>query len=77
MPFADSRPGDDDVYASAARRLAQARDEQSRLVNQLALAEGSSRERQAARQLAAGLGEVTVREAWMVCVERGVFPPRI
>ncbi len=76
MRFAQ-RPGDDAVYTSAVRGLANARDEQTRLVNQLALAEGTRAECQATRQLEAGVAEVTVREAWMVCVERGVFPPRI
>ena len=76
MRFAQARPGDDEVYTRAVRGLAEARDEQNRLVNQLALAEGTSAEPQAARQLEAGVGEVTVREAWMVCVERGVFPAR-
>ena len=73
MRRAEDRPGDDEVYASAVRRLDQARGEQRRLLNQLAIDEGTSAERQAARQLAAGRGDVTVREAWMVCVERGVF----
>ena len=76
MRFAQ-RPDHDEVYTSAVRGLANARDEQNRLANQLALAEGTSGEGQATRQLEAGVAEVTVREAWMVCVERGVFPPRI
>jgi hypothetical protein len=70
--FAQGPRDGDEVYASAVSRLGEARDEQRRLVDQLALAAGTGAESRAARELAAGRAEVTVREAWLVCVERGV-----
>jgi hypothetical protein len=71
MRFAETPPHED-AYARAVRRLDEARDEQSRLTDQLAVAEGTQAETQAARELAAGRADVTARETWLVCVERGV-----
>jgi hypothetical protein len=62
----------DDAHASAVRRLGEARDEQHRLTERLALAEGTPSERGAEKDLSAGRAGVAAREAWLVWVERGV-----
>ena len=70
--FAQGPRDGDEAYASAVFRLGEARDEHRRLLDQLALAAGTRAESRAASELAAGRADVTVREAWLVCVERGV-----
>ncbi len=70
--FAEAPSQGDEAHASAVRRLDEARDEQSRLTDQLAVAEGTRAEVQAAQELAAGRADVAARETWLVCVERGV-----
>ena len=72
MRFPETPRDGDQVHASAVRRLDQARDEQRRLSDRLTVAEGTSSESSAARELAAGRADVASREAWLVWVERGV-----
>ncbi len=72
MRFEEAPSQGDQARASAMRRLDEAREEQSRLMAQLAVAEGTRAEEQAARELAAGRADVAARETWLVCVERGV-----
>ncbi len=72
MRFAETPPHGDQMYSRAVRGLDEARDEQTRLADQLAVAAGTRSETQAARALAAGRADVAAREAWLVCVERGV-----
>ena len=72
MRFAETPRDGDETHESAVRRLDEARDEQHRLAARFALAEGTSDERGAAQELAAGRAGVAAREAWLVWVERGV-----
>lgn len=72
MRFAETPPDGDEAHARAVRRLDEARDEQSRLADQLAVTAGTGAESQAVHELAAGRADVAARETWLVCVERGV-----
>ena len=72
MRFPELPRDGDHAHASAVRRLGEARDEQRRLTERLAVAEGTSTERRAEADLAAGRAGVAAREAWLVWVERGV-----
>jgi hypothetical protein len=71
MQFAENPRDGDSLHASAIRRLGEARDEQSRLTDRLAVAEGTPTESAAARELAAGRADVAAREAMLIWIERG------
>jgi hypothetical protein len=72
MQFAENPRDGDPLHASAIRRLGEARDEQSRLADRLAVAEGTPAERAAAQDLAAGRAGLAAREAMLIWIERGL-----